>query len=220
MDSAVQIWDDIYKAGNFMEYPSEFFIRLLRRAESNFGIKGVTLDHGCGSGNNAECFYKAGYEVICSEVSGAALEVTRKRLLEAGHLNPSCTLIDTALPLSIQLPKYDNVICWLSLCYSDEGSIRSSIAQLISGMSSGGFFWLAMPTKKDLLFRLSKHERGPTRVLDQKAGPQKGALMTIFDEPSQIEKMFLGTRILDVGSYGMTFENCQHEYLVINARKI
>ena len=98
--------------------------------------------------------------------------------------------------------------------------MRSSIAQLISGMSPGGFFWFATPTKKDLLFRLSKQDRGPTRVLDKKAGPQKGAFMTIFDEPSQIEKMFAGTRILDVGSYGMTFENCQHEYLVINARKI
>jgi hypothetical protein len=220
MDSTAQIWEDIYKAGNFMEYPSEFFIRLLRRTESSLGIKGVTLDHGCGSGNNAECFYKAGYDIICSEVSRAALEITRDRLLKAGHSNPSCTLIDTTLPLSVQLPKYDNVICWLSLYYSEEKAMASSITQLISGMSSGGFFWLAMPTKKDLLFRLSKQRRGQTRVLGNNAGPQKGAVLTIFDEPSQIEKMFSGTKILDVGKYGMTFENCQHEYFVINARKI
>lgn len=42
MDSTAQIWEDIYNAGNFMEYPSEFFIRLLRRTESSLGIKGVT----------------------------------------------------------------------------------------------------------------------------------------------------------------------------------
>jgi len=219
MNSTAKIWDEIYKNGNWMQYPCEYFVRLLRRTEDRYGIKGVTLDHGCGSGNNAECLYNSNHEVICSEVSSSALEVTRKRLLKAGQSNPSCTLIDPTLSLPSQLPKYDNVICWQSLCYSTEKAMAQSIAQLIDGISEEGFFWLATPTKNDLLFRGCKPGPGPTRVLGSKAGVQEGATMTIFDEIAHIERMFLGMEILDVGTYGMTIEGCQLEYIVVNARK-
>jgi len=219
MNSTMKIWDEIYENGNFMQYPCEYFVRLLRRTENRYGIKGITLDHGCGSGNNAECLYRSNHQVVCSEVSKSALEITRDRLLKAGQENPSCTLIDPNLPLQRQLPEYDNVICWQSLCYCSEKVMAESIAQLIDGISRDGFFWFATPTKNDLLFRACEPGSGPSRVLGSKAGPQEGATMTVFDDSTQVERLFSGMKILDMGTYGMTFDGCQLEYLVVNARK-
>ena len=95
-----------------------------------------------------------------------------------------------------------------------------TIKTLIDGMSQGGFFWFATSTKNDLLFRLSLPGLSATRTLGPKAGAQEGAVMTIFDGHQELESMFAGAKINDIGSYGMTFNGTQHEYLVIRAQKL
>ena len=220
MTRSPEIWDNIYQNGNFMQYPSEYFVKLLKNTEIKTRLSGVTLDHGCGSGINAECLIRAGHKVVCSEVSQSALDITRRRLIIAGELDPSCYLVDPARPLAPQLPEYDNVICWLSLCYASATEMATTISQLINGMSLNSLFWFATPTKNDLLYRLSIPSSGPSRVLGPAAGAQEGAVMTIFNNQAEVESMFLGTEILGSGIYGMTFDGIQHEYLVINAKKI
>ena len=219
MTISPKIWDDIYLHGNFMLYPSEFFVRLMRSTEAQSGIKGITLDHGCGSGNNAECLFRAGHAIACSEVSQTALDVTRDRLVKAGATNPSCHLVDPSQPLEPQLPKYDNVVSWLALCYAPAADMAAAISQLIEGMSPGGFIWFATPTKNDLLYRISMPGDGPSRTLGAAADAQEGAIMTIFDDHSDVEAMFAGTEVLDSGTYSMMFSGVQHEYMVIHARK-
>lgn len=220
MTRSPEIWDNIYQNGNFMQYPSEYFVKLIKITEAQTGINGITLDHGCGSGNNAECLLRAGYKVACSEVSETALSVTRRRLIQAGAKDTACHLIDPSQPLGPQLPKYDNVISWQALCYANEKEMALSIAQLVDGMSTNGFFWFATPTTNDLLYRLSVPSKEPSRILGPTAGAQQGAVMTVFESNTEIEAMFSGTKILSSGTYGMTFEGVQHECLVIRAQKL
>lgn len=202
-----------------MLYASEFFVRVMKNTDGKYGIKGTTLDHGCGSGNNAECLFRACHSVACSEVSQTALTVARKRLISAGAINPSCHLVDPSQSLVPQLSDYDNVICWLALCYASEPEMASTLSQLIDGIFPGGFCWLATPTKNDLPYLLCEPGAGPSRILGSAAGAQEGAVITIYDDHSDVEAIFAKMEILDNGTYGMTFDGSQHEYLVIRSRK-
>lgn len=208
-----EIWDRLYDQGNYLAYPGGVFVRLTKRVEQSVGLAGVVLDHGCGSGVNAEHLVRAGHRVHCSDVSAGALRTTterfRYRLLPA----PAATLIDPTKPLGPQLPAYDHVVAWLSMVYGTKERFRADVADLIAGLPTGGVFMIAMSTGDDVLAVRSSPLPDGSRRVDRELGGQEGVTVVI---PRSLEELIgwcPGVTVRDVAAFGETINDLRSDFM-------
>ena len=211
----IQIWDNIYKSGSTLWYPAEALVRLVRRHESQEGFSGMILDHGCGTGNVSEFLSRSGHNVHCTEVSAEALTVVRQRYAKAGLPAPEVTLINPELDLPPQLPRYNHVIAWQSLCYGPRPSTISNLAQLVAGLPSGGCIIVCFPTPKDLLYRYSQPLNDGSRQFVQVNSGQLGAVLTIPESEEELRSWCKGIEVRDVVEYGMRFSGEQNQFYAL-----
>lgn len=214
-----QIWDRIYEGGSLLWYPAEAMVRVVRRREREGGFPGVILDHGCGSGNGAEFLARSGHKVHCTDISPAALKVLEKRFADAGLTPPASSLIDPERPLKAQLPKYDHVIAWQSLCYSDLATARRNLGELIDGLAPGGAFIVNLPTPQDALYRHSEAMPDGSRRLIDDVSAQRGAIVTVPNSAEEFASWCPGIEVKDIIRYGMTFAGLQSDYFVLYGAK-
>jgi SAM-dependent methyltransferase len=214
-----KIWDRVYEGGSLLWYPSEIMVRLVRRREHEGGFAGTVLDHGCGSGNGAEFLVRCGYNVHCTDISPAALKVVEKRFVSAGLTPPSASLIDPDRPLKSQLPKYDHVIAWQSLCYSDLASARRNLEELIDGLPAGGALIVNFPSPNDALYRHSTPMPDGSRRLVDDVSAQAGAIVTVPASPEELASWCAGIEVRDIALYGMTVGGRQSDYYVLYGAK-
>ncbi len=201
-----RIWDTVYAdGGSNLWYPSEPLVGLVRSHEKREGLKGIVLDHGCGSGNTAEFLVRSGHRVVCGDVSPAALGVLRGRFAGAKlRPVPNVYRIDPERPLAGQLPAYDHVIAWSSLHYNPLEKARSDFSDLIAGIPSGGAFFAAVSSPDDdLATRSERLPDGSRRLIDDVSG-QSGVTVAIPHDFEEFESWCAGIEVRERIRFGVT----------------
>jgi SAM-dependent methyltransferase len=209
----LEIWDKLYTDGNFMMYPSETLVRIIRQRQAENCLSGVVLDHGAGSGNIAEFLVRIGCQVHCTDVSAKAIETIRARFAANRLPAPATTWIDIGAPLGPQLPSYDHVITWQSAYYNTLANTRASLKLLIDKLPRGGTFISCFPSINDLQAKHSVLLPDGSRRLT--GGEQDGAIITI---PASTEEMVFwcnGLDIRDVITYGTCGRTMRTEFIVV-----
>ncbi len=214
-EANTQMWDKIYRSGSMLWYPAEALVRLVRRHEKSDGFAGTILDHGCGTGNVAEFLTRSGHAVHCTDVSSEALAIVSQRFAKAGLPNPGITLIEPRLDLGQQLPQFNHVIAWQSLCYGTRPNTIASIASLVEVLPAGGCFIMCFPTANDLLYRRSEPLADGSRCFSESVSDQMGAVLTIPESEEELRSWCSGITIRDVVEYGMRFAGEQNQFHVI-----
>ena len=210
-----EVWEQIYRGGHRMWYPSEALVRIVRRHEKLEGFAGTTLDHGCGSGAAAEFVVRSGHKVVCTDVSEEALRVTRQRFDEAGLPAPQTVRIDAGKPLSPQLPDYDHLFAWLSVYYNTKAEMRQQLSELIARLPKNGAFIMAVPTINDVVVGASELLTDGTRQLRRNISGQNGALLTIPESRDELIAFCDGIDVRDVVTFGMTFAGERNENFAV-----
>ncbi len=215
----VKIWDDIYAGGRSLWYPYELAVRVIHQLRAKDLLKGVILDHGCGSGNHLEFMVRVGLTPIGSEVSAASLSVIKGRFSGAKLIAPPVTLFDPSLPLDGQLPAFDHVFAWGSMHYNSRGKFLADLRTLIDRLPSGGRLILAVPSRNDVVATQSTREAdGSYRLTDDVSG-QRGAVITIPDDEQEFRSWCGGIAIDDCGRFGWTLQGVQSEFLFLHGSK-
>lgn len=207
------IWDGAYAGGNFMWYPSEVLVVLVRQQEKREGLSGVILDHGAGSGNVAEFLVRAGHTVHCTDISEKSLQVIDHRFRDRNLPVPAMRHINPAKPLCEQLPRYNHVIAWLSVYYNARAKLRNDIDALIGGLPKGGVFIASLPTLADYQAKMSEPLPDGSRML--KAAGQEGAVITL---PKDVDELISWCPDLDIRdglTYRLEARDFRHDHAIV-----
>jgi SAM-dependent methyltransferase len=215
----VKIWEDIYAGGRNLWYPYEVAVRIIHQLRGKGALKGVILDHGCGSGNHLEFMQRVGLSAIGSEISAASLDLIKARFAGAKLQAPPVTLFDPNQPLDTQLPAFDHVFAWGSMHYNRKAKVLADLAWLIDRLPEGGRLILAVPSTNDVVAAQSEREAdGSYRIVTDVSG-QKGALLTIPDNREELESWCAGLAIDDCGQFGWVVQGQRSEFLFIHGSK-
>ena len=219
MNNNVKIWNDVYQAGNFLSHPTEVFIRMVLEQERHEGFPGIVLDHGCGSGVNAEFLIRRGHKVHCTEISEAALETVSRRFRYKDLPAPETSLIVPDQSLASQISNFDHVVAWCSLLYNTPEVVQRNIAELIENMSPGACFICAFPTPNDLLAHSTETLPDGSRRLVQGHSGQMGIIVTLPETEDQFVGWCKGIEIRDIGKYSITLGGLHSEHMAIYGTK-
>lgn len=216
---SASVWGAVYSAGQFMTYPYEVAVRLVKRHLRTDGFQGTVLDHGCGSGNHLELFVRNGVRVHGTEIAEQARGLIAARFMGANLAQPPITIIDLQKSLGPQLPAYDHVFTWGAIHYNTKEGTRRDIATLIEKCPAGGCFILCVPSRNDVVARESEElPDGSRRIISDVSG-QTGALVTVPDSDEELSSWCAGIAIRDLGRFGWTIAGRQSEFLYVYGTK-
>ncbi len=208
-----EIWDCLYASGNFMWYPSEILVKLVRQHEKRDGFAGVILDHGAGSGNVAEFLVRSGHTVHCTDISEQSLRLIERRFRDRGLPVPAMSQIDPKAPLREQLPRYDHVVAWHSLCYNTPAKQRKDINALIGGLPKGGVFIACMKTRDDHWTTLSEPQADGSRKMIMES--QTGAVINLPKDLDELISWCSDLNIRDRLSYRLTGKDYRNDDAIV-----
>jgi SAM-dependent methyltransferase len=194
-------------------------VRIIHQLRGKGLLKGVILDHGCGSGNHLEFMIRVGLTPVGTEVSPASLGLIKSRFAGAKLLAPEVTLFDPARPLDGQLPRFDHVFVWGSMHYNTKAKFLEDLAALIRLLPAGGRFILAVPSRNDVMATQSTREPDGSYRLSSDVSGQQGAIVTIPDDEQQLRDWCAGISIDDCGRFGWTVQGVQSEFLFLHGSK-
>lgn len=220
LNTNIEIWDEIYAGGRILWYPYEVAVRITRYLKAQNRLKGTILDHGCGSGNHLELFTRLGLRAVGTDVSPAALDTVRRRF-EGAQLSPPDELVifDPRASLSSQLPRYDHVFAWGSIHYNNYDKMLQDIQSLVSGMTPGGSFIIAVPSRHDIaIANADEVSAGMFRLKNNISG-QIGALVCAPADESELKSWCTGIEIEDCGRFGWDFRGQRSEFIYLFGRK-
>jgi SAM-dependent methyltransferase len=215
MDRNQAIWDDLYAGGNFMWYPSEVLVGLVRRQEKCEGLRGVILDHGAGSGNVAEFLVRSGHTVHCTDISEKSLEVIDRRFRVRALPVPAMSQIDPMKPLHVQLPRFDHVIAWHSLYYNTAAKLRDDIETLIGGLPKGGVFIAGLWTLADSNGATSEPLPDGSRRLRGSGEEQAGAVIAVPKDLDELLTWCSGLEIRDALAYRLDARDSRRDQAIV-----
>lgn len=213
------VWDNIYSQGQFLRYPYEVAVRLVKKHQSSDGFRGTVLDHGCGSGNHLEMFVRSGILAHGVEILPSCLPLIRARFLGANLVEPPVTIVDIQKPIGPQLPIYDHVFSWGSVHYNDRASVLADIAVLIEKMPQGGCFIMVVPSMRDVVATTSDSLPDGSRMIRSGEGRQSGAVVTIPANDDEFQSWCSGINVRDLGRFGWTIGGVESEFLYLYGMK-
>jgi len=215
----VKIWDDIYAGGRNLWYPYEVAVRIIHQLRARDLLRGVILDHGCGSGNHLEFMVRVGLTPVGSEVSAASLGLVKARFAGAKLMAPPVTLFDPSRPLDGQLPKFDHVFAWGSMHYNSRGKFLADLNTIITMLPAGGRLILAVPGTHDVVATQSTRDADGSYRLTGEVSGQAGAVVTIPDDEQEFRSWCPDIAIDDCGRFGWTVQGVQSEFLFLHGSK-
>jgi len=216
-DVNTAIWSALYEGGNYLNYPSEVFVSLFMRFLGKAKPQGRFLDHGCGSGNNAEFLARRGWTVTGADVSARALEVTAARLADFGGAHET-TPLDAARPLKDQIGAVSHVVCWDCLYYNALPKAKQDAADLVAALAPGGLIFLNMPTPAHE-FATTGLRLDDGSVRNQRKGTrQEGAIMAIPENLDDLVSWLPGCEIVEKGHFTFDFSGFR-EFMLVVAKK-
>lgn len=211
------VWDGIYGDGQFLRYPYELAVRLVKKHQVTDGFPGVVLDHGCGSGNHLELFARSGIAAHGIEISSATLPLVRARFLGANLVEPPVTIVDLDKPLAPQLPRYSHLFSWGAVHYNHKQRVLADIETLIDGLPSGGCFILVVPSVRDVVATTSDLLPDGSRRIA--VGRQAGAIVTVPANEDELRAWCPAISIRDVGRFGWVIGGVESEFLFVYGTK-
>ncbi len=214
-----QLWNRLYETGSYLWYPYEVAVRVVRRHLAAEGFSGVTLDHGCGTGNHLEFFVRLGLSAVGTEVAASAVDLVRGRFRGAMLPCPQVHLLDLAQPLAPQLPLFGHVFAWGSLHYNHRARAVEDISVLVDRLPKGGAFILAIPSRNDVVYRQSEALPDGSRRLKSNISGQQGAVVTIPESQSELVGWCRGIDVRDCGLFGWTIGGTASEYHFVYGTK-
>lgn len=216
-DVNTAIWSALYEGGNYLAYPSEVFVQLFMRFLGKGAPAGRFLDHGCGSGNNAEFLARRGWTVTGVDVSAKALDVTAARLADFSGAHET-SLLDARLPLSGQIGRFSHAVSWDCLYYNSLPKAKRDAADLVGALSPGGMLFLNMPSPRHE-FATTGLRLDDGSVRNQRKGTrQEGAIMAIPESLDDLISWLPGCEIVEKGCFIFDFAGFR-EFMLVVARK-
>jgi len=209
------VWDAVYEGGQFMAYPYEVAVRLVKRHLKSDGFPGTVLDHGCGSGNHLELFVRHGVRVHGTEIAEKSKALIRARFLGANLAEPPVSVIDLGRPLGPQLPAFDHVFSWGAIHYNYREATLRDIRVLVEGTPVGGCFILCVPSGRDVVARESERLADGSRRLVSDVSGQAGSIVTIPESDDELAQWCQGIRVRDLGRFGWTIGGRESEFLFL-----
>lgn len=213
--SNAAIWENIYANGRSLWYPYEVAVRIVHYLGSHGRLEGTILDHGCGSANHLEMFFRLGYRAIGTEISKSAINLVSARFSGAKLKAPHVSLVDPEQPLPGQLPPYDHVFAWCSVHYNRVAKVKADLLDLIGSLPKGGSFILAIPTTNDVVVQQAEREIDGSYRIVGTVSNQGGALVTVPQSDDELRDWLPGIAIDDLGTFGWTFRGIRSEFFFL-----
>ena len=141
-------WDRHYanfKNPSWASKPSLFALT----ASEYFAPEGRILELGAGCGQDTEYFAEKGYEVVSTDCSNAALEVSWERMPDNLKSSITCQQLDMNLGLPFADNSFDAVYAHLSIHYFDRQTTMRIIDEVRRLLKNGGTFAFLVNSTSD-----------------------------------------------------------------------
>lgn len=210
----IDVWDSLYSNNySIMEYPNDAYIRasyrLLDPQKNN-----KLLEIGFGSGADMLHNLKRGFECSGAEVSQEAIEITKKRVEEAGF-NVDLRKIEGNGILPFQDEEFDIVVAWQVLCYNNWDTFTTMRNEIDRVLRPNGIFLGTMTATGDISHQQSK--KIDEYLYESQVSGQEGAVMIIVDK-EMLSHCFPNKEI-QIGSYSYDFQGRQSKHWIVSYEK-
>ena len=212
------IWERLYRSGNYLQYPSEQLVRLFcRHVRGRIPEGALVIDHGAGSGNNAEFFVREGCQVLVTDISEEALEIIGRRFFHLHLPVPRRHLVQPGDNAIDSLPQCDVMVFWDVLNYNSADNARAMLRAGIGRLRPGGFLLVNMPTPRHH-FIANAREIAPG-TFEFKGEDQQGAIMCTPGSTERLAEWCAGVVPVEVGGFSHhTMQRCS-EFMYLVGRK-
>ncbi|MCX5884683.1 MAG: class I SAM-dependent methyltransferase [Proteobacteria bacterium] len=180
-------WDNAYRLGMTMWYPSECLIRFMaKNFKKQIGIKEyktirpaeTILDLGCGNGANVLFFNRLGYRAYGVDISRVAVDLGNKLLAENGFKE---TLICIDMEhLSFENNYYDIVVSHAALDHILYSQYLKVIKNIKTMLKNGGFLFITLRSTEGFDYESKTATKVEPRTL---ITGDKKALNSPFENP-------------------------------------
>ena len=154
------LWEKSYKDNDsnsdYLVYPDEELVRLVKRAQKNMSIKNV-LDIGSGSGRHSVFLATEGFNVKAMDSSETSGMILKKIYKNGKGLIKFKKASITALPFNDS--SFDLVVCWGILHYLSENEQNKALREIYRVMKDNGLFLLTLRSKEDSAYNIKNHSR-------------------------------------------------------------
>ena len=203
------IWETLYSNNrSVMSYPNDPFVRISYRLLSTEKHKKV-LEIGFGSGTDMLHLLKRGFDCSGVEVSLSAIQMTQKRIQDAGYQADLRLLENGNIPFEDD--QFDAVVAWQVLYYNDWESFWQIEKEIHRVLKPGGIFMGTMPSEGDIS-QINSTSLGNC-IYESSVPGQEGAKLLIVGR-DKLSECFPG-QDLRIGKYTIEFESLVGQHWVV-----
>ncbi|OCR96199.1 hypothetical protein CFT12S02847_04745 [Campylobacter fetus subsp. testudinum] len=213
-------WCELHKNKRHQpKYPDAHVVRFVfKDLDKNGG--GVVLDLGCGAGRHTKLLAENGFNAYGCDYSQSGVEVA-KLLIKQANLNADLKVASVG-DLPYDDDKFDGIICWGVLEYSDLNGIEKASQEIYRVLKVGGKVLINVRNTEDYRYKKGEKISKFSIIIrenskNSSAFEENGMQMYFFDK-DEVKRVFSKFSKIKIDSLSWSRENGEFtnsDYIVV-----
>ncbi|ANE36449.1 SAM-dependent methyltransferase [Campylobacter iguaniorum] len=211
-------WCELHKEKRHQpKYPNDHVVRFVFR---DLEMGGVILDLGCGAGRHIKLLAENGFIAYGCDYSQSGIEAA-KSLIKQSNLTANLR-VASVNDLPYENDKFDGIICWGVLEYSDLNSIEKASEEIYRVLKVGGEVLINVRNIEDYRYKNGEKISQFNVIVREhnksnSAFKENGMSMYFFDE-QEVIRVFHKFRNIKIDKLSWSFANgkfLNSDYIIV-----